>query len=220
SLWSTAVSASQTKSLKDCWLHLFKQPCVWAMIFAHLCYSSTYFTLMSWLPTFFKDTYPEAKGWVFNVVPWFVAMPSSLFGGTISDHLIREGFETVTIRKVMQFCSMGLASVFTILLCKTTAFLQALAVVSVSIGLSTFHNRYYEHMCCFHSLPCNMISFLRDLKRNSRPFLARPQARGPRASLRHQLGAEPRDTRRCCSSPFTYESALVRGCSHEFNSEP
>ncbi|KAI4904513.1 hypothetical protein NFI96_011564, partial [Prochilodus magdalenae] len=78
SLWSTAVSASQTKSLKDCWLHLFKQPCVWAMIFAHLCYSSTYFTLMSWLPTFFKDTYPEAKGWVFNVVPWFVAMPSSL----------------------------------------------------------------------------------------------------------------------------------------------
>ncbi|KAL6458856.1 hypothetical protein MHYP_G00323280 [Metynnis hypsauchen] len=140
SLWSIPVSASQVKPMKNSWLHLFKQPCVWAMIFAHLCYSSTYFTLMSWLPTFFKETYPHAKGWVFNVIPWFMAMPSSMFGGTISDHLIREGFETVTIRKTMQFCSMGLANVFTVLLCKTTVFFHALVLVSASIGLSTFHN--------------------------------------------------------------------------------
>ncbi|XP_066500698.1 voltage-gated purine nucleotide uniporter SLC17A9 [Hoplias malabaricus] len=140
SLRSSLASTPQAKSLETYWLHLFKQPCVWAMIIAHLCYSSTYFTLMSWLPTFFKDTYPHSKGWVFNVIPWFVAMPSSLFGGTISDHLIREGYEIVTIRKTMQFCSMGLASVFTILLCKASTFLHALVFVSASIGLSTFHN--------------------------------------------------------------------------------
>ncbi|XP_072537038.1 voltage-gated purine nucleotide uniporter SLC17A9 [Salminus brasiliensis] len=140
SLWSSPVSASENKSLQISWLHLFKQPCVWAMVFAHLCYSSTYYTLMSWLPTFFKDTYPHAKGWVFNVIPWFMAIPSSLFGGIISDHLIREGIATVTVRKSMQFCSMGLASMFTILLCKATAFLHAMVFVSASIGLSTFHN--------------------------------------------------------------------------------
>uniref|UniRef100_A0A8B9LFD4 Voltage-gated purine nucleotide uniporter SLC17A9 n=1 Tax=Astyanax mexicanus TaxID=7994 RepID=A0A8B9LFD4_ASTMX len=137
---NSPVPTHQTKALNVSWLHLFKQPCVWAMIFAHLCYSSTYYTLMSWLPTFFKDTYPHAKGWVFNVIPWFMAMPSSLFGGIISDHLIREGVDTVTVRKSMQFCSMGLSSVFTILLCKATAFLHAIVFVSAAIGLSTFHN--------------------------------------------------------------------------------
>uniref|UniRef100_A0AAR2J1I6 Major facilitator superfamily (MFS) profile domain-containing protein n=1 Tax=Pygocentrus nattereri TaxID=42514 RepID=A0AAR2J1I6_PYGNA len=158
SLWSIPVSASQVKPMKNAWLHLFKQPCVWAMVFAHLCYSSTYFTLMSWLPTFFKETYPHAKGWVFNVIPWFMAIPSSMFGGTISDHLIREGFETVTIRKTMQFCSMGLANVFTVLLCKTTVFFHALVLVSASIGLSTFHNRLKCLCFLFFSLQMCLIS--------------------------------------------------------------
>lgn len=32
-----------------------------AVIIAHLCHSSTHFTLLSWLPTFFKETYPHSK---------------------------------------------------------------------------------------------------------------------------------------------------------------
>lgn len=31
------------------------------------------------------------QGWVFNVVPWLVAIPTSLFSGFLSDHLINQG---------------------------------------------------------------------------------------------------------------------------------
>lgn len=31
------------------------------------------------------------QGWIFNVIPWFVAIPSSLFSGCLSDHLISQG---------------------------------------------------------------------------------------------------------------------------------
>lgn len=32
-----------------------------AVIITHLCTASTFFTLLSWLPTYFKDTFPDAK---------------------------------------------------------------------------------------------------------------------------------------------------------------
>lgn len=38
-----------------------------AVIVTHLCTASTFFTLLSWLPTFFKDTFPDAK---VNTVPF------------------------------------------------------------------------------------------------------------------------------------------------------
>ncbi|XP_077080181.1 voltage-gated purine nucleotide uniporter SLC17A9 isoform X2 [Siphateles boraxobius] len=128
------------ESSRTNWLHLFREPSVWAMIICHLCFSSTYYTLMSWLPTYFKDMFPHAKDWVFNVIPWFVALPTSLFGGSVSDHLIRQGCGTATVRKLMQFCAMGAASVFIFLLCKTSSFFQAVACVSLAVGLSTFNN--------------------------------------------------------------------------------
>lgn len=34
------------------------------------------------------------QGWVFNVIPWLVAIPSSLFSGCLSDHLISQGWWT------------------------------------------------------------------------------------------------------------------------------
>uniref|UniRef100_A0A8C8LRC7 Voltage-gated purine nucleotide uniporter SLC17A9 n=1 Tax=Oncorhynchus tshawytscha TaxID=74940 RepID=A0A8C8LRC7_ONCTS len=110
------------------WLRLFKQPAVCAVIITHLCTASTFFTMLSWLPTYFKDTFPDAKGWVFNVIPWFVAIPSSLFSGCLSDHLISRG----------NFFSMGVSSVFTLLLCGTTTFPTAVAFVSATMGLTTF----------------------------------------------------------------------------------
>ncbi|XP_042585592.1 solute carrier family 17 member 9 [Cyprinus carpio] len=138
SLWISSSSTSESSKVN--WLNLLREPSVWAMIIAHLCFSSTYYTLMSWLPTFFKDMFPYAKDWVFNVIPWFVALPTSLFGGSISDHLVRQGYRTATVRKVMQFFAMGVASVFIFLLCKTDSFINAVACVSLAVGLSTFNN--------------------------------------------------------------------------------
>ncbi|XP_064778624.1 voltage-gated purine nucleotide uniporter SLC17A9-like isoform X2 [Oncorhynchus masou masou] len=84
---------------KKRWLKMFKQPSVCAMVFAHLCFSSTCYSLMSWLPTFFKDTYPHAK-----------------------------------------FMSMGVSSVFLLLLCRPLSFPSAVIFVSAAVGLATFNS--------------------------------------------------------------------------------
>lgn len=150
-LESLGSGGPQSKLSKRHWLRLLKQPAVCAVIVTHLCTASTFFTLLSWLPTFFKDTFPDAKGWVFNVIPWLVAIPSSLFSGCLSDHLISQGFDTASVRKLMQFFSMGVSSVFTLLLCGNTTFPWAVAFVSATMGLTTFSHRYW-HLDCPYTL--------------------------------------------------------------------
>ncbi|XP_049556049.1 solute carrier family 17 member 9 isoform X2 [Orcinus orca] len=73
------------------WRQLFRKPSVWAAIISQLSAACSFFILLSWLPTFFKETFPSSKGWVFNVVPWLVAIPASLFSGLLSDRLINQG---------------------------------------------------------------------------------------------------------------------------------
>ncbi|RMB95811.1 hypothetical protein DUI87_27925 [Hirundo rustica rustica] len=137
-----------------------------AVIIAQLSTASTFFTLLSWLPTFFKETFPESKvpqtvktfanklssdnksllvftsfqGWVFNVVPWLVAIPTSLFSGFLSDHLISQGYRTITIRKFMQVIGSGLSSIFALCLGQTSSFCKAIVFASASVGLQTFNH--------------------------------------------------------------------------------
>ncbi|XP_021503049.1 voltage-gated purine nucleotide uniporter SLC17A9 isoform X5 [Meriones unguiculatus] len=89
------------------WRQLFRKASVWAAICSQLCSACSFFILLSWLPTFFKETFPHSKGWIFNVVPWLLAIPASLFSGLLSDHLISQGYRVITVRKFMQPCSAG-----------------------------------------------------------------------------------------------------------------
>ncbi|XP_038659239.1 solute carrier family 17 member 9b isoform X1 [Scyliorhinus canicula] len=138
SLESLGNSLVNSKDNKVVWRKLFRSAPVWAVSVAHVCISGTFFCLLSWMPTFFHDSFPESKGWVFNAVPWAVGVPFSLFGGTLADHLINLGFDTAKVRKSMQVIAMGLSSIFIELLKYTDNYYQALICVSASIGLQTF----------------------------------------------------------------------------------
>ncbi|XP_051887200.1 solute carrier family 17 member 9b isoform X1 [Pristis pectinata] len=138
SLESLGNSLVNSKNNKVPWRKLFRSAPVWAVIVAHVCMGGTFFCLLSWMPTFFHDLFPESKGWVFNVVPWAVAIPFSLFGGLLTDHLIRLGFDTAKVRKLMQVIAMGLSSIFTKLLSYSGNYYQALIFLSASLGLQTF----------------------------------------------------------------------------------
>ncbi|XP_040588852.1 solute carrier family 17 member 9 isoform X2 [Mesocricetus auratus] len=89
------------------WRQLFRKPSVWAVVFSQLSSACSFFILLSWLPTFFKETFPHSKGWIFNVVPWLLAIPASLFSGFLSDRLISQGYRVITVRKFMQSCPAG-----------------------------------------------------------------------------------------------------------------
>ncbi|XP_019962982.1 voltage-gated purine nucleotide uniporter SLC17A9-like [Paralichthys olivaceus] len=121
-------------------LHLLKKPPVWSMVFAHMCIASTSNTLLSWLPMYFKETFPDAPDWAYNVIPWLVAIPSSFSGGYISDFLINHGYSISSVRKIMQLLAMGGSSMFIMILMggAFTSFPTAVMFVSAAVGLSTF----------------------------------------------------------------------------------
>ncbi|XP_061487013.1 voltage-gated purine nucleotide uniporter SLC17A9 [Rhineura floridana] len=135
-----AKGFSLSKQTKVPWKQLFKKAPVWAVIAAQLCAASTFFTLLSWLPTFFKETFPDSKGWIFNVVPWLVAIPTSLFSGFLSDQFINHGYETITVRKFMQVIGSGVSSIFALCIGHTSSFCQAVVFASACIGLQTFNH--------------------------------------------------------------------------------
>lgn len=43
------------------WRRLFRKPAVWAAVISQLSAACSFFVLISWLPTFFKETFPDAK---------------------------------------------------------------------------------------------------------------------------------------------------------------
>lgn len=129
-----------TRPSKVPWRQLFREASVWAVICSQLSSACSFFILLSWLPTFFKETFPHSKGWVFNVVPWLLAIPASLFSGFISDRLISQGYRVITVRKFMQVMGLGLSSIFALCLGHTTSFLKSMIFASASIGFQTFNH--------------------------------------------------------------------------------
>ncbi|XP_063003084.1 voltage-gated purine nucleotide uniporter SLC17A9 [Elgaria multicarinata webbii] len=131
---------SLSKQTKVPWKQIFKKAPVWAVIIAQLCAASTFFTLLSWLPTFFTETFPDSKGWIFNVVPWLVAIPTSLFSGFLSDRCINQGYKAITVRKFMQFVGSGVSSIFALGIGYTSSFCRAVVFASACIGFQTFNH--------------------------------------------------------------------------------
>ncbi|EQB77208.1 solute carrier family 17 member 9 [Camelus ferus] len=129
-----------TRHTKVPWRRLFWKSSVWAAIISQLSAACSFFILLSWLPTFFKETFPNSKGWVFNVVPWLVAIPAGLFSGLLSDRLISQGYRTITVRKFMQVMGLGLSGVFVLCLGHTSSFCTSVVFASASIGLQTFNH--------------------------------------------------------------------------------
>uniref|UniRef100_A0A3Q3WG93 Major facilitator superfamily (MFS) profile domain-containing protein n=1 Tax=Mola mola TaxID=94237 RepID=A0A3Q3WG93_MOLML len=121
------------------WLRLLKKPPVWSMVFAHMCLASTSNTLLSWLPTYFKESFPHSKGWVYNVIPWLSAIPLAVSGGYVSDSLTNQGHGVAFVRKLMQFFAMGVSSVFIMLLSGAVTCPSAVVYVSFAIGLFSTH---------------------------------------------------------------------------------
>uniref|UniRef100_A0A672IIG8 Solute carrier family 17 member 9a n=1 Tax=Salarias fasciatus TaxID=181472 RepID=A0A672IIG8_SALFA len=145
------------------WLSLFKKPNMFvcahkpgpqlsvslslfvrAMVVAHMCMCSTSFVLLSWLPTYFKETFPHAQGWVYNVIPWAIAIPSAICGGYFSDFLVSQGERTASVIGSLkceylrpQFIAMGVSSMFLIILAGSVSFPTAVTLVSMSVGTSS-----------------------------------------------------------------------------------
>lgn len=52
------------------WLILFRRSAFWAMVIAHACQNNCFFVLLSWLPTYFHEGFPQAKVYLSQIFPF------------------------------------------------------------------------------------------------------------------------------------------------------
>lgn len=87
---SSSVAPPLSSNSSVPWMEILTKPSFWALIVAHVCQNNAYYILLTWLPTYFQENYPGSKGWIFNVVPWLISMPSTIFAGWMADKLISQ----------------------------------------------------------------------------------------------------------------------------------
>lgn len=93
---------------------------------------------------------------VVNVPHWVRRLsPAAVRPADAPTDLPAHGFDCVR-SFLCQFFSMGVSSVFTLLLCGNTTFTLAVAFVSATMGLTTFSHRY-RHPVCPHRTICLLL---------------------------------------------------------------
>lgn len=122
------------------WLKLFGKSSLWACVLAHACQNNCFFVLLSWLPTYFHEGFPQAKGWVVNMVPWLALPPCTLIAKYLTNSLLAKEYSLTHVRKLVQsICFLG-QNLALMCMCHTNNFYVALICMTVVIGGTGFHN--------------------------------------------------------------------------------
>lgn len=122
------------------WNFLLRQTPFWAVIMAHICQNNAYYILLTWLPTYFQENYPGSKGWIFNVVPWIISLPSTIFAGWFADRLISQGHSITSVRKMTACVSLCGCGFFFMLISQTESYSMALFLMACAVACCGFHN--------------------------------------------------------------------------------
>lgn len=125
------------------WLSIFSSPAVWAVIIAHFCNNWGFYTLLTCMPTFFKQALPELSinhgsivlNGIFSAIPYTllaILVPTS---GIIADLLRKDILSTGTVRKIMTTIAFSAGAVF-LLLCGYfgTTSLRAVSLLTIAVG--------------------------------------------------------------------------------------
>lgn len=121
------------------WLLFFKHSAFWSMLFAHLSEANSFFILLNWLPTYFDETFPHGKGWVFNVVPWMISPLSSILGGWLAEYLIAKGWKIIVIRKVLEASSQISKACLLVIIGYLQSYTWALICLALAVAAGGLH---------------------------------------------------------------------------------
>ena len=105
------------------WAEFFKSSAVWAIITAHFCFNAGYYSLLSWLPSFFEGAlgFNVAQASHFSIVPYFAMICGTAFVGIFADQLITKHKWSITaVRKLAQNSSFLIPAVLNLVLLSFT----------------------------------------------------------------------------------------------------
>lgn len=122
------------------WLQLFRHSSFWACVSTHACEMNCFFVLLSWLPTYFHDGYPEAKGWIVNMIPWLALPPCTFIAKYLTSYLIARNWPVTKVRKCIQSICFASQNIALFIMSRTNTFQTALTCMTIIIGGTGFHN--------------------------------------------------------------------------------
>uniref|UniRef100_A0A914UQR5 MFS transporter n=1 Tax=Plectus sambesii TaxID=2011161 RepID=A0A914UQR5_9BILA len=107
---------------------------------AQYCGANAYFTLFSWLPSYFADNFPHAKGVVFNVVPNLAIVTTAIIAPFIAAKLISKGYSITNTRKIMEGASLFGLAVCLLIVSWVTTFESALFLFTLGMACRGLHH--------------------------------------------------------------------------------
>lgn len=136
----SSATAPVSSSVGVPWLELLSKPAFWSLICAHVCQNNAYYILLTWLPTYFQENFPGSRGWIFNVVPWLISVPSTIFAGWFSDFLISRRKSVTFVRKLTAGISLCGTGFFLFIIAYIENYSTALFVMACTVACCGFHN--------------------------------------------------------------------------------
>jgi ACS family sodium-dependent inorganic phosphate cotransporter-like MFS transporter 5 len=109
------TTTSRAKVTSTPWRSILTSWPVWGIVVAHFCTNWGYYTLLTCLPTYLKDTQKgvdiKSNG-LLSGIPFFCQAVVAIIWGQITDFLRARGLPTVVARKFNQFLGMALPALF------------------------------------------------------------------------------------------------------------
>ncbi|MFH4978118.1 hypothetical protein AB6A40_004827 [Gnathostoma spinigerum] len=122
------------------WKKLLTHSAFWAAAVAQYSGANAYYTLFSWLPSYFADNFPSAKGVVFNVVPSLAIVVTSFTAPFLASKLCSRLRSMTIARRIMEGTSLASISVCLFLLTWTDRFLPALMIITLAMAARGLHH--------------------------------------------------------------------------------
>lgn len=115
------------------WKLLTRHPAIIAIYVASICVGSISFTLASWLPSYFVDSFELSltQAGFYSTWPWITVAIATVLGGAWSDQRIARGEDKARIRKTVTACGLVLITVSCIALVFAPNVAIAAAVICV-----------------------------------------------------------------------------------------
>ena len=115
------------------------KPAIWAFLVSYFCNGYAFYNLLSWTPVYFHDAFPESKGWIFNVVPWFASFLVQNLSGYYANSILSSGVSVTCLRKFYSAVLFLGTMVFSLLLNAVETFQQALIVMTLTVAVGGFN---------------------------------------------------------------------------------
>uniref|UniRef100_A0A0M3IRP1 MFS domain-containing protein n=1 Tax=Ascaris lumbricoides TaxID=6252 RepID=A0A0M3IRP1_ASCLU len=122
------------------WVKLFTHPAFWAAAVAQYCGANAYYTMFSWLPSYFSDNFPNAKGVVYNVVPSAAIVVTSFCAPFMATRLFTKLHSLTATRRIMEGISLVAMSLCLLGVSWSSHFTSALLIFTLAMAARGLHH--------------------------------------------------------------------------------